>query len=643
MSKQPKRRRWSDLPRKSGATSVRFAARVWEALDTPLSLGCALRAKYGLWDELAEMRVSPGNYTHPAPFFLDNQAVKLVSKLDSLPTSFDREGVARSKFDEAEQSCQKVNHHFAARRRGIIHFPQRVNAVLYGASRKIERCLGELPMLSDLDFRFGPGAALGVRGETSVYNKVLSRLECTDAMLPILGAFLQEFPGWIPEGTSRLDLVQGSELTFVKKDATTARPICIEPLLNGLMQKGIGSYMRERLRYRGYNLRDQGVNQKLASIASTTELATVDFSSASDTIAYELVQDLLPEPWFELLDVARSPRYLVKGDGVWREFEKFSSMGNAYTFELETLIFGSIAEVCMQAVGIKPLPGVNMHVYGDDVIIPTAALDLFSEVTSLVGFSINRQKSFSQGPFRESCGTDWFLGLNVRPRLLKREILGLEDAYYAANITLDIRDRYLALRGDPETARRVSSGLGSVHSWLVGCIPKGFRFLIPRTCGEDGGLQAGFDVATPRRARDGADGWSYRCIQRRPIEIDVEIWPKAFALYHAGINSSVMDGPMIKRHRKVSGDYPWVCFDEASLFNQWVRAIERDLALSDGGLTNHNRLNWRLPRVQNDTRTKGYTVRGRTIPRKSGGVTHGPWVDGPIWPDRSIKLCKRQR
>jgi hypothetical protein len=121
---------------------------------------------------------------------------------------------------------------------------------------------------------------------------------------------------------------------------------------------------------------------------------------------------LLPPEWFEVLDALRSRRTWF--EGAWHHNQKFSSMGNGFTFELETLIFYAISkEACGgSATG-------DIWVYGDDIIVPTP---FFKDVVSALryfGFTPNPRKSFGSGYFRESCGGDFFAGTNVRPFYLK--------------------------------------------------------------------------------------------------------------------------------------------------------------------------------------------------------------------------------
>jgi hypothetical protein len=203
-----------------------------------------------------------------------------------------------------------------------------------------------------------------------------------------------------------------ANLLFGEKNAKTHRPICIEPLLNGFVQLAIGGFLKERLRVRAkQDLSDQQRNQLLAEEASMKgHLATIDLSSASDTLAFSVVFDLLPEEWVDLLASFRTGHMSYGGREY--ELEKFSSMGNGYTFELESLIFWALSSACTELSGAdRDL----VSVYGDDIIVPVKAVDLLMASLTWCGFNLNREKSFWTGKFRESCGADWLDGDAVRP------------------------------------------------------------------------------------------------------------------------------------------------------------------------------------------------------------------------------------
>lgn len=507
-------------------STVSFAAKLFEALDTPVSLSCYLLLKSGEYGQLVRKDISPLSYLDSDAdlFYRDYQSVKLLSSFPGFDTGIDTELEALKKFVESEASCLHTNEQFRSRTYDCLN--NRVDGILLNAARKISTILGSVPKLEDLDFSFGPGAAFGVRGETSVYNKITSTLECTTAFSHLLGEFLSEFPGWIPDGTQSANLVCGSELVVVPKNAKVGRPICIEPLLNGLYQKGVGSFLKRRLKRFGIDLSDQSRNQSLALKAIDFDLATVDFSSASDTISYNVVMDLLPIDWFQFLDIARSPQFFR--DGTWYNFQKFSSMGNAYTFELETLIFYALACACCEELGVSYQTGQNLSVYGDDVIIPRRAYDLFSQVTAVCGFTVNLKKSFSDGVFFESCGHDYFNRSFVRPFQFDKEPNKLNVAFYYANTILRFQARLQKIPTRDFSRPAVDSALRRVYDWCVGCISPSDRLYGPEGYG-DGHL---ITSSVPSQNRDETfDGWWFRSIVEKPIRIPLDEVPIGYALY----------------------------------------------------------------------------------------------------------------
>jgi len=203
----------------------------------------------------------------------------------------------------------------------------------------------------------------------------------------------------------RFDITTENRITTVPKNIKTDRTIACEPMGNLPFQLAVDGYLKSRLRRVGIDLSDQSRNQEAARIGSIDgSLATIDLSMASDTLSINTVASLLPDDWFSILMKLRSPCYSgAFGSGV---YEKFSSMGNGFTFTLETLIFWALAK----AVGsVEPL------VYGDDIIVESCISERLVRVLKFFGFATNNEKTFTKGPFRESCGADWYEGTNVRP------------------------------------------------------------------------------------------------------------------------------------------------------------------------------------------------------------------------------------
>lgn len=360
------------------------------------------------------------------------QSLAFFQKLEDLEIGVDKEAVALKKFIESEQSCHLTNNLFRSFESGCLSFQPDVIHVLHVARRKIERVLGVAPDLGELGLRLGPGATTSIKKRDACpQNKFAARATCSDNLYHslYLQPLLRELPAWLDCHTSSysidddgylvakvsLDLTPG-RLEFVPKNARTYRAIVVEPMLNGLLQAGIGDYMSKRLKRAGLDISDQSKNKNLARQASLTGgLATLDLSSASDSISYQLVKYLLPEKWFTLLNSARSCSVSYMGHEI--HLNKFSSMGNGFTFPLETLIFWAISRAAA--------PSGEVSVYGDDIICPTEFSSVVCRMLSVCGFTVNTEKSFTDGPFRESCGGDYYLGFSIRPFYQKHLISGL--------------------------------------------------------------------------------------------------------------------------------------------------------------------------------------------------------------------------
>lgn len=348
---------------------------------------------------LVNLTVDPARYTDAASFKRDYQLVSLLRKSAFLETGIDRKGRAIEKWCAAERQCGATNDYIESQLYGPSPDPCFL-AILQRMRDFIARVLGKAPKLSQLDCRFGPGATQLVKRGITLPKKYSKRICCA----PGLAFHVSDVVGFHWNPTTLL-VVDGNSLSFVPKDARTDRSICIEPDLNIYVQLGIGKWMRKQFR-RYFDLDSQADrNREMVKWAQAC-FATIDLSSASDTIASSLVHALLPEDWYDLLDMARC-RYTVI-DGQKYENQKFSSMGNGFTFELETLIF--YAACC--AVGVRH---EDLSVFGDDIIVPQADAMSVTQVLQQLGFTVNEEKTFLSGSFFESCGHDYFNGTFVRP------------------------------------------------------------------------------------------------------------------------------------------------------------------------------------------------------------------------------------
>ena len=302
-----------------------------------------------------------------------------------------------------------------------------VNArdIIEWCRERLSRLLGEKVPWDELRGSFSGGASTSIR--RGVGNVPRKYQEGQDVTADAYWHWLRLTVSTV--GLPRdLELVEGNVMFTVPKTSEIDRVACKEPDLNMYCQKAVGDYFRRRLMTVGINLNDQKINQDLAREGSISgELATIDLSSASDSVTKQLVIELLPFEWSSLLLDLRSPTTLV--DGVSHENEMISSMGNAFTFELESLLFWVLTRACARFTGTQG----RVSVYGDDIICPVGLCDALEETFTFFGFTLNRDKSFWSGQFRESCGKHWFNGLDVTPFFVKRTPRTIPDWCHLLN------------------------------------------------------------------------------------------------------------------------------------------------------------------------------------------------------------------
>jgi len=292
---------------------------------------------------------------------------------------------AMEKFLSAEKRCRRYNLKFKSleTKRWDTH-----NDICFRMSNYISHVIGFTPDLEKIYglCSFGPGASIGVHGNsTNLGKKLLSReWTCTPSALPFaLSALARDqhvrellgplhggrftcldFGTFREEFAKKVRLVQHNKIVFVPKTTLVDRTIAVEPLLNGYLQKGVDVFMRRCLKRVGIDLSDQSRNQHLARLGSLPNqvdpFVTIDLSSASDSISTEMVKRLLPYDWFVFMNQLRSKNFTFD-DKALIPYQKFVSMGNGFCFPLETLIFASVCQLYS-----KPY---DFSVYGDDIIV----------------------------------------------------------------------------------------------------------------------------------------------------------------------------------------------------------------------------------------------------------------------------------
>lgn len=288
---------------------------------------------------------------------------------------------------------------------------------------------------SEWSFKHGPGAVSERKGVVNKYQFV-NWSPALESVYPIADCGFHNYQSWAdsvqrePEAIRSTD--PSSRLVAVRKTFTKPRLIAAEPSEHQWCQQNIWQYISTRSSQTWISnfvrFRDQSLNQTLCLQASRTgHLATVDLSSASDRVSCHAVGNFFCAN-SRLLDALRASRtrYLSqdlnpKVPSLWR-LRKFSTMGSACTFPVESLMFLGIAlasvltyrHMRVTPSSIASLSG-EVAVFGDDCVIPVDCRDLFYKALEVIDFKVNTAKSYGIGKFRESCGVDAFNGCNVTP------------------------------------------------------------------------------------------------------------------------------------------------------------------------------------------------------------------------------------
>jgi hypothetical protein len=211
-----------------------------------------------------------------------------------------------------------------------------------------------------------------------------------------------------------------SELVIVPKSATKMRTIAKEPTALMWAQQAIKGYLDPVMdRRKGINLHDGAINGQQALDGSIDgRMATIDLSAASDRVSLRVFHELFRGSYIydAVLDTRSSICEVRRGQFI--ELPMVSTMGSAVCFPIETIVFYSIAKAVLQLFGYTGEP----YVYGDDIIVPTKFAGYVMDVLEAYGFVVNREKSFTNPrfAFRESCGVNGLLGLDVTPKMMSR-------------------------------------------------------------------------------------------------------------------------------------------------------------------------------------------------------------------------------
>lgn len=439
----------------------------------------------------------------PSDLFLQSkQAKSFLDKFDSASDPSLLETTAFVDFLDVCNRIQLVNDTFA--------YPKtcssRSDQILLRARTLVHSILGDLTEEEFfLNCKHSSGASIGVPyQDTSLEAKSLSPLTCTEGVQRWFKYYLcwdkTLHKALVQQGPVIFKIVAGSKATTVPKDSKKRRMICIEPTLNMFFQQGLMSCMSSRLANAGLSFDVlQNVHRELAQISSIThENATIDWSSASDCVSMSLVRFLLPRTWLHYVETFRCKNISIGGSSI--DLPMVSTMGNATTFPLETLVF-----YCLAVANLTPHFGRStlvdpellplVSVFGDDCIVPNFSAVTYINFMSTLGFLPNVNKSFfTSCGFRESCGGDYLHGVDVRPYYLRApnnlKKAGLEAWLYV--ILNRLQNRYIRIYGPLKYIYKSAS-----FSYIFSLFRKYNLSLkvVPTHFPDDSGFKCGSDFA----------------------------------------------------------------------------------------------------------------------------------------------------
>lgn len=214
-----------------------------------------------------------------------------------------------------------------------------------------------------------------------------------------------------------------SRFVQVPKNALALRQISMETAACNYWQQTLDESLRVAIRSsplaRIFNPNSQSKNQLRAVEGSQDgSLATIDQSKASDSVRPDHIYAFFPPLLVEWLLATRS-KFTVYGDDQVLYINKFAPMGSRLTFDLESIIFSAFGWLAEERAGI-PEKDRRLTVFGDDIVIETEAVGYLKDLLDRYGFTMNIEKSFDSGFFRESCGIFAYKGVDVSSVTLPR-------------------------------------------------------------------------------------------------------------------------------------------------------------------------------------------------------------------------------
>ncbi len=278
----------------------------------------------------------------------------------------------------------------------------------------------------------------------------------------------EEPEGFIPRRDIQFPQLEDetpSRVMLVPKTMKTPRVIAAELTSMQFMQQGLMQRLVELLESKDslvhgmVGFTSQTENQELARKGSHDgSLATLDMSEASDRVSLsQVTHHLTSHPWVKDAFLATRSSWAALPNGEKIFLRKFASMGSALCFPAEamsflTACFMGIEQMLLDRGSRRLLTKSDItsfrgsvRVYGDDIIVPADSVDYVLDVFARLGWKTNVDKSFWTGKFRESCGGDYYDGVDVTPIRFRQDIpASRKDAHSVASLVAFRNQLYMA-------------------------------------------------------------------------------------------------------------------------------------------------------------------------------------------------------
>jgi len=392
-----------------------------------------------------------------------------------------------------------------------------------------------------------------------------------------------DIKSWIGENFSTCESLP---LVCVPKSYKSLRTIMPNTTLGGFYTSGLGELISRRLKEEGLDIqRLQNHHRRWVSDFSKTKThVTADLSAASDSFTSSLVGALVPRKWYNALKLGRillcNYKDPLTGKMCVMRMSSFMTMGIGFTFPLQTLLFYCL----LRAIGdLSSLKYGKISVYGDDLIYPTRIHRYVSVIFPKLGFLLNTDKTHVDDNFRESCGSDCYRGVDVRPFQPEGERQELARMPYLS--LLYKMANGMLLRWAPE---EIPITLRFLHLEMLRCTSE--VHIVPMSYPDTAGIKTSdpfvlpfYLPASPVKWDSRLYAWRFRYLTLRPrrritTSHWIYMWDKLRMGHLQYCSERVMPQLVAKIYSlgvPVKGEAVWSPYDTSADIIEWIKHRDR--------------------------------------------------------------------